>query len=292
MTAATRFAVRPFLGRVNGISGKIYSHEQTNTSQGPVRSTGEQDYIVCTEQPIHLRGIVVRPGVVKQFVATEIAPRSTNAQYQESDSSRAEPATQQAHNEQDSKKKTVEWQMTGMDTFGGVQLQIIPRFDVARMFAGNLQDVCVEEGRVLSYYAPISKNFAQYDPMKTPRELGLTEGHTIHMKDMRYRSHQEDTKVVEDLFREAPTALNFTDQITLHVYPIHRTGYPVRNLNVKTLGTDRTHHIWLYTFDRISVARFLLEEKGELKQRNARLLYHSSTLDESKLWVSLVIQSY
>ena len=182
--------------------------------------------------------------------------------------------------------------MTGMDTFGGVQLQIIPRFDVARMFAGNLQDVCVEEGRVLSYYAPISKNFAQYDPMKTPRELGLTEGHTIHMKDMRYRSHQEDTKVVEDLFREAPTALNFTDQITLHVYPIHRTGYPVRNLNVKTLGTDRTHHIWLYTFDRISVARFLLEEKGELKQRNARLLYHSSTLDESKLWVSLVIQSY
>jgi hypothetical protein len=37
---------------------------------------------------------------------------------------------------------SIEWQVTGQDSLGGIQLQIIPMFDINSMFAGSIKDVC------------------------------------------------------------------------------------------------------------------------------------------------------
>src|SRR6185369_3501299 len=36
---------------------------------------------------------------------------------------------------------TIEWQMTGADSWGGIQLQIIPEHDLKRIWAGNCKDI-------------------------------------------------------------------------------------------------------------------------------------------------------
>src|SRR2546421_12446052 len=68
-----RFAVRPFLGGVNGITGEpTVGDMRTLVRQINHLSRKTQDYIVLPEQ-MWLDGIATSPGIVRQFVAAATA---------------------------------------------------------------------------------------------------------------------------------------------------------------------------------------------------------------------------
>jgi hypothetical protein len=68
------YAIRPFIGCVNGLPGEIYTHEQ---ARAEARSTDSpQDYMVSSREPTYLHGVAVKPGSVEQFVATDLTPES------------------------------------------------------------------------------------------------------------------------------------------------------------------------------------------------------------------------
>ncbi|KAJ2971626.1 hypothetical protein NUW58_g9363 [Xylaria curta] len=121
---------------------------------------------------------------------------------------------------------TIEWQMTGKDEVGGIQLQIIPQFRLGRMFAGSMKDACPREcNGVLESYQPVPHDAVVYNVLKTPEELGLGEGDYIHVREfeprpipewertdskgpgIRYRmANRKETrrKIVADLATESP----------------------------------------------------------------------------------------
>lgn len=78
-------AVKVGVGRINAITGTAWSLELT---------AAPQDYIVCPDQP-WLDGIKVGPATVRQFVATPLG-----------------------------RGLTIEGQLTGVETFGGIQLVV------------------------------------------------------------------------------------------------------------------------------------------------------------------------
>src|SRR5271168_839982 len=74
-----KFAIRPFLGGVNGISGEASTGNMASLLRQMNPLTLKQDYIVLPVQK-WLDGIATSPGIVKQFVAANMAPprRATN----------------------------------------------------------------------------------------------------------------------------------------------------------------------------------------------------------------------
>ncbi|GAW26796.1 putative integral membrane protein [Rosellinia necatrix] len=176
--ASEKFAVRPFIGGVNGISGKRLSSIEDSKSA----AVKKQDYIVAPEQD-RLDGVSVSPGVVNQFVAMKMNPESKE------EVARRRPGPDRGfasgeRSERTNKGGTVEWQMTGKDELGGIQLQIIPQFRLGRMFAGSVRDACPREyNGTLESYQPVPDDAVVYDVLRTPEQLGLSEGDFIHIRE-------------------------------------------------------------------------------------------------------------
>jgi len=220
-----KYAIRPFFGGVNGISGEQTIIDQASRFPKSSMSKVTQDYIVVPEQK-RLDGIATSPGVVKQCVATQMTMMgkgmtvaSANIDF-ESGGSNGEQHSQTTR----AKGQTIEWQMTGKDRIRGLQLQIIPRFKVERIFAGSTRDVCPDDDdENLRSYERVPHTAAQYDVLSTPEELGLSDGDIIHIKDMGLKERQSRSKLVRDLLRERPLTQAQSSTITLEACPLPST---------------------------------------------------------------------
>ncbi|KAF5010114.1 hypothetical protein FDECE_3700 [Fusarium decemcellulare] len=199
-----KFAVRPFLGGVNGISGDNLINKDSS-------SLSRQDYIVAPQQK-RLDGIAVWPGVTKQFVAMEMNPNPRQGTELTSPST----ASTSKREKQPSQGGTIEYQMTGRDEVGGIQFQIIPQFDLDPMFAGSMRDVSPrwKKDWDLKSYQPVPPGTTAYDVLKTPAELGLDAGSTIHIKHLGNVGFSR-SKRVADLATEAPET---SDILELEVF--------------------------------------------------------------------------
>lgn len=171
----------------------------------------EQDYIVISDQR-WLDSIYVEPGIVKQFVAAETAaPIRTNA---------SRPYPRPISPVQSAKSRVVipnqdeplafgasiEWQKTGKDSVCGIQLQTIAEFDIENMSALSIAHTCRQAAgsdALRSFDEARETQARQYDVLKTPRELGLSEGETIHLKGLG-NLQPARPKTVTDLAQESP----------------------------------------------------------------------------------------
>lgn len=159
-----RFAIRPYVGGVNGVSGESSLGNMGLLLRRLNSKDRKQDYLVSPEQ-IWLDGIANSPGIVRQFVATEMAPPRRQKSSPSSGATRSPGTT----NRRDNRSRThggdsddegpvgssIEWQMTGRDEVGGLQLQIIPEFDVTLIHAGSMKNVC-KDSQVAIFSRPAS----------------------------------------------------------------------------------------------------------------------------------------
>jgi hypothetical protein len=224
-----KFVIRPFLGGVNGISGEASIGDMGSLMRRMNKLGPTQDYIVLPDQ-MWLDGISTRPGIVRQFVAAEIAPprlenrvRSRNFSRPLNSMAAARYRDQSTHKdveeEQNPVGASIEWQVTGQDAVGGIQLQIIPTFDVDRIFAGSVKDVCrisVGSGDLTSYDDSIIDDVRVFDVLNTPRDEGLQPGDVIQIKDLKSQLVQRE-KIVSDLLGEAPGPLSAQDVVEVQV---------------------------------------------------------------------------
>jgi len=217
-----RFAVRPFLGGVNGITGEAAISDMSSLIRRMNSLTPKQDYVVLPDQK-WLGGIATGPGVAKQFVATKmVPPRKKVSRRSLADviSDASDPGAQENEEDQDHPiGGTIEWQVTGHDKVGGVQLQLIPEFDKDIISACSMRDTCKTRKDWIprSYIQPVPPHVKQYDVFKTPQELGLQVGDVIHIKDMTTLLKDRE-KVVGDLLAEAPTKLTANDVVEISIY--------------------------------------------------------------------------
>ncbi|KAI0861805.1 hypothetical protein F4860DRAFT_159420 [Xylaria cubensis] len=235
---AEKFAIRPFIGGVNGISGQgLYS---TDVKWTPPQ---KKDYIVAPEQD-RLDGISIKPGVVNQFVAMKMKPKPKKGEL-DGDRSEFNQGPESGEVSELRKGGTVEWQMTGKDEVGGIQLQIIPQFRLDRMFAGSIRDACPREyNGILRSYQPVPDDSLVYDVLKTPEQLGLNEGDLIHVREFEARPHNEGQSIrcemadrkearkkkVTDLAAESPSPFGILE---LEVFrdPLRERVLTVRGAN-------------------------------------------------------------
>ncbi len=218
-----RFAVRPFLGGVNGITGEAAIGDMTSLLRRANSLAPRQDYVILPDQK-WLDGIATSPGIVKQFVATKLAPPRRNMQTSRPLSTKPESGgsclvggNDDTHEEEEEIAATIEWQVTGRDSVGGIQLQLIPEFDTGAMSAGSNKNVCrTAEGHTRTYADPGAHGRSFYDTLQTPEELGLTPGDTVHVKDMT-AVREDRPKIVKDLLTEAPIELAADDVVELEV---------------------------------------------------------------------------
>ncbi|KAK0612792.1 hypothetical protein B0T17DRAFT_583367 [Bombardia bombarda] len=231
-----RYAVRPFLGGVNGITGEAAIGNMASILRRMNTFGTDQDYIVLPEQK-WLDGIATQPGIVKQFVATKLAPPRRAAQPSSSKStvtnkggtstgsqSGGKYSRRNGESEEEGDKGgkeeiggTIEWQVTGRDSVGGIQLQLIPQYDTKSMSAGSGKDVCKNAyGHACSYTASKAYSHVFYDPLQTPREQGLVAGDVIHIKNMS-SVVKNRPKVAYDLLAEAPVELTINDTVDLEI---------------------------------------------------------------------------
>lgn len=189
----TKFAVRPFVGGVNTISGQAL-HCATMDAVLPKKRLlpKKQDYLVSPDQK-RLDGTSVEPGVVRQFVATEMVSASRK-DYLAAKEAESEDGRQDERQDKETPAgASVEWQVTGNDEFGGLQLQIIPTHDVQSMHAGSEENNLFLRG----------EGSRRYDVLKTPREHGLVAGDIIHIKDLKSALPRR-RKTLSDLVDELP----------------------------------------------------------------------------------------
>lgn len=178
-------------------------------------------------EQIWLDGISTSPGIVKQFVAAEMAvPRR-----EKTDDSRGNTGSRNTKSSRERTDKyvhrhdedeqtpigaSIEWQVTGRDFVGGIQLQIIPMFDIGGIFAGSIKDVCLKSGYHISYDDSLTSKVHVFDVLNTPRDEGLRDGDVIHIKDMNSQL-EERPKVVGDLLDEAPVSLTSQDVVEVEI---------------------------------------------------------------------------
>ncbi|KAK6542244.1 hypothetical protein TWF694_006207 [Orbilia ellipsospora] len=149
------WAIRIFLGGVNGISGEPMVPNMGTVLKKQNGVTNFQDYIVAPPQK-WLDGIATAPGIVRQFVGV---PR--NSGY------------------------SVEQQVTGWDNVGGLQLEFIPRCkSITSKPSGrrNIWESILSEASTPLGGKPVRLGNLQgkcLDHSKTPNELLLEEGTKI-----------------------------------------------------------------------------------------------------------------
>src|SRR2546430_530803 len=117
-TKNKKFAIRLFLGGVNGISGEASIGNMASLLRQMNSLTSKQDYIVLPDQK-WLDGIATSPGKVRQFVATKMVPPRQSKANAEPDGDGTHVAGN-IHDEDAQIGATVEWQITGEDTVGGI----------------------------------------------------------------------------------------------------------------------------------------------------------------------------
>lgn len=212
-----KYAARLYLGGINAISGvSLFENAKS------VSAVNNQDYVVIPEQE-RLHGIAVKPGLVRQFVATPVVSQPAG------DSSVIDAArrTQERRPGTENSRTagaTVERQMTGRDSIGGIQLQIIPQMKIETMFAGSLENVIVGSlsqdsasgDKGLPEPGELGDQAIRYDVLKTPKELGLEEGSFVKLKDLSRLNNRK--KVLNDLFTESSPRLESTEVLDLHTH--------------------------------------------------------------------------
>ncbi|KAG2126067.1 hypothetical protein DEU56DRAFT_892141 [Suillus clintonianus] len=124
-----KFAIRIYIGGVNSISGEPMIPNMATLLKRQNGVAKKQDYITVPEQP-WLDGIATGPGVVKQFVAVPYGSGYS-----------------------------IEHQITGSETTGGIQFEVIPAYKTSVRFEGM-------------------------DIYRTPHELGLSLGSEMTMTNL------------------------------------------------------------------------------------------------------------
>lgn len=215
-----RYAVRPFLGGVNGITGDGTMSDMATLLRRLNSVTSHQDYLVIPDQP-WLDGIATSPGIVKQFVATSMtaprraraAPRDMSKDHQQQD----EGVDPVASDDQPI-GGTIEWQVTGQDAVGGLQLQLIPEFDTDITSASSQADVyqAGPDSKITSYSWMKWSRAEFYNVLKSPKELGLNNNGTIHVKDA-LSVLPDRPKLVRDLLVESPEKLIKSNSIEIEL---------------------------------------------------------------------------
>lgn len=216
-----KFAIRPFLGGVNGISGEALIGNMASLLRKMNTLSQRQDYIVLPDQK-WLDGIATSPGIIKQFVATSMAPPRRETAPNPKGKSRADGndayVPERGIGEDAQVGATVEWQVTGQDTVGGIQLHIIPSFNVKGMYAGSVKNSAGYDTCSASSHDLKSRDARVFDVLKTPKELDLQVGDVIHVKDMKNR-RRDRKRLVGDLLAEAPITLTREDIIEIEAHP-------------------------------------------------------------------------
>lgn len=133
-----RFVVRPFVGGVNGISGESLVGNMATMVRHLNNLGPKQDYLTLPDQP-WLDGVASTPGQVKQFVSVPMIPQSKSKSKVRQSSGDAGPDSSQYHF-QDAGGKSIEFQLTGKDEVGGIQLEIIPEFDTTVMSFSRIRN--------------------------------------------------------------------------------------------------------------------------------------------------------
>ncbi|EXL39953.1 hypothetical protein FOCG_17455 [Fusarium oxysporum f. sp. radicis-lycopersici 26381] len=227
-----RFAIRPYVGGVNGLSGESSEGGMASILRRMNSEARKQDYIVLPEQ-LWLDGIAIAPGMVSQFVATEMAPpRSQESRNHRSNRELEALSSPSPHDTPSG--ASIEWQITGRDEVGGLQLQIVPAFETDSMHAGSTRNVCMTSHGVISAVTPPPTIEHVFDVLSTPAELNLKIGQVIHVKDLK-ASAQSRPKVVSDLLNEGPSKLTCQDVVELDaVYE----SYNEWVFDIKLLGSQ------------------------------------------------------
>ncbi|EXA32954.1 hypothetical protein FOVG_15926 [Fusarium oxysporum f. sp. pisi HDV247] len=217
-----KFAIRPYVGGINGLSGESSEGGMASILRQMNPVTRKQDYIVLPEQ-LWLDGIATAPGVINQFVATEMAPpqREKSQESRDDGSSKNRDASSDPSIHSDTPEgASIEWQLTGRDEVGGLQLQIIPAFEPDQIHAGSDRNVYMKSRGDISAITPTASIEHVFDVLSTPAELNLKVGQTIHVKDLKAVA-QSRPKVVSDLLDEVPLKLTHQSVVELDAVVCH-----------------------------------------------------------------------
>ncbi|KAJ9617244.1 hypothetical protein H2200_000965 [Cladophialophora chaetospira] len=215
--STSKFVVRPFVGGVNTISGEAMVCNMNSLIRRINAPLQNQDYVVVPEQK-WLDGIATEPGVVRQFVAAPMSPAETSSEHSTPNTYEGVgSALKSKHHRSQSRTlaPSIEWQVTGKDIVGGLQLQLIPEHRPERMFFGPVRNtIFCRTWR--SYLGQVPQGVRQYDAFKTPEELGLRTGDNIHLKALDEMQPRR-RKTVADLALEAPATLGENDPIEIEM---------------------------------------------------------------------------
>jgi hypothetical protein len=186
--AKRQFAIKIYLGGVNGISGEPMIPNMATYLKRANKATRKQDYIVVPSQP-WLDGVAVSPGLVKQFVAMPFGSGYS-----------------------------VEKQVTGEESVGGMQFEVIPAYDKEEYFLSR--DQFFEE--------MVAKK--SLDAMVTAKRLGLQPGEMIYCK--RIKETKMRVRTVKDLLSDSGALLE------LDLCKMINT-----NLRVRILGKESSYSV-------------------------------------------------
>jgi len=136
----SKFALRIYVGGVNAITGEPMVPDMSTLLRRQNGIEKKQDYVVLPSQP-WLDGIATSPGIVKQFVAV---PYKSGY--------------------------SVEHQITGRETVGGIQFEVIPSFQNKTPFVADAFKTPMEQGlRPGTFLEP------------RPLQLAIRRGKTISL---------------------------------------------------------------------------------------------------------------
>ncbi|SCO50241.1 uncharacterized protein FFMR_10204 [Fusarium fujikuroi] len=280
-----RFAIRPYVGGINGLSGESSEGGMASILRQMNPANRKQNYIVLPEQ-LWLDGIATAPGVVKQFVATEMAPPRTvksqgsrvNERSQDEDAS-----SDHSIHTNNPEGASIEWQLTGRDEVGGLQLQIIPAFEPDQIHAGSNRNAYkMSRSDVSDSSLPTSEGCV-FDVLSTPAELNMKEGQTIHVKDLKSLAPSRP-KVVSDLIDEA--SLKRASQGVVELDAV-LNSYSEWVFVIKLLGSPNPPPILLHFGDGDSFDCILKIVAKELQTSRGWLAIEYSAANNAQGWISI-----
>ena len=197
-----RFVVRPFVGGVNGISGESLVGNMATMVRHLNNLGPKQDYLTLPDQP-WLDGVASAPGQVKQFVSVPMTPQSKSKARQSSSDAGLDGSH---YHLQDAGGKSIEFQLTGKDEVGGIQLELIPEFDTTVMSFSRVRNKIAAKVDTEDETEDESQKDLTDDlnVLESTAEQLIPKGYTIHMKNL--ASLQPDRrKILSDLQDESPT---------------------------------------------------------------------------------------
>ncbi|KAF8542008.1 hypothetical protein BDD12DRAFT_803226 [Trichophaea hybrida] len=145
----------------------------------------DQDYIIIPGQ-MWLDGIATEPGIVRQLVISTMCPDPAgnhNAGIPPMSLFDLPPTSTIGSTSPSG--SSIEYQATGSDTVGGIQLQILPELDLNPMSFTTLPNMYSCASEFYSAFPCINIPInTRLDPMTTPTELGLKTGDVIRLQEL------------------------------------------------------------------------------------------------------------